>query len=458
MSSPFDSDNDEEQEVANIVSQNLSSAVNDKIDNGNSTNCCVLGRIEIIGSERVSDGGSAYTAYIIDVNGVQLKRRYSEFESIRKILKRLYPHLIIPPIPEKHKLTSYATLKMKKAAEDSEIVEVRKKMLQSFLRKVNEHPVLSKEHLFHRFLEQGTWSDVLFSSSSSSVGQSQQSSQQAQSSVSAGTKQKIVSKVGPARKLKNPDLKFLSLESGSEQYLNSVLSLEKSQKGIFKKLAESDQLLSELGLIFNGISLNMNSEVSIADKQIKDVKTEQYIEAIGGVYDTMHELTQRFNVGLKDLSLSLHEQSQIAQTVVDLLKLRHLKHAQWEDLGDTLEQKKMHLNNLEQGLVSPSASGSGFFGAITGKFQSLLDNDPEMTRRNNVAKLKDTIITLEKSREEAHQDLLKFNELVSQELNRFQEVKTRDLRAIMERFAKVHHSYFEKCVKEWEDVLQVLDQ
>lgn len=33
-----------------------------------------------------------------------MRRRYSEFESMRKILKRLYPHVVVPPIPEKHSL------------------------------------------------------------------------------------------------------------------------------------------------------------------------------------------------------------------------------------------------------------------------------------------------------------------------------------------------------------------
>jgi sorting nexin-41/42 len=37
-----------------------------------------------------------------------LRRRYSEFASFREALVRLFPTLIIPPIPEKHSMcTSY---------------------------------------------------------------------------------------------------------------------------------------------------------------------------------------------------------------------------------------------------------------------------------------------------------------------------------------------------------------
>lgn len=36
-----------------------------------------------------------------------LRRRYSEFASFREALVRLFPTLIIPPIPEKHSMCTY---------------------------------------------------------------------------------------------------------------------------------------------------------------------------------------------------------------------------------------------------------------------------------------------------------------------------------------------------------------
>src|SRR5271169_911202 len=96
-----------------------------------------------------------------------LRRRYSEFASFREVLVRLFPTLIIPPIPEKHSMCNppfppfYYALKLRiadyaaaprKATEDVNIIDHRKRMLQSFLNRLAQHPILRRDHVVHRFL------------------------------------------------------------------------------------------------------------------------------------------------------------------------------------------------------------------------------------------------------------------------------------------------------------------
>lgn len=78
--------------------------------------------------------------------------RYSEFESLRTNLTKLYPTLIIPPIPSKQSIGEYA-IKQAKAKEDAAMIARRKRMLQTFLNRIGRHPILSNEHVFHRFLD-----------------------------------------------------------------------------------------------------------------------------------------------------------------------------------------------------------------------------------------------------------------------------------------------------------------
>ena len=78
--------------------------------------------------------------------------RYSEFESLRSSLVKLYPTIIIPPIPSKNTIGDYA-IKQTKAKEDAALIARRKRMLQTFLNRVARHPILSNEHVFHRFLD-----------------------------------------------------------------------------------------------------------------------------------------------------------------------------------------------------------------------------------------------------------------------------------------------------------------
>lgn len=82
----------------------------------------------------------------------EARHRYSEFESLRLNLTKLYPTLIIPPIPSKQTIGDYA-IKQAKAREDAALIARRKRMLQTFLNRIARHPILSNEHVFHRFLQ-----------------------------------------------------------------------------------------------------------------------------------------------------------------------------------------------------------------------------------------------------------------------------------------------------------------
>ena len=82
----------------------------------------------------------------------EARHRYSEFESLRTHLVKLYPTLIIPPIPSKNTIGDYA-VKQSKAKEDAVLIARRKRMLQTFLNRIARHPILSNERIFHRFLD-----------------------------------------------------------------------------------------------------------------------------------------------------------------------------------------------------------------------------------------------------------------------------------------------------------------
>lgn len=98
----------------------------------------------------------------------------------------MYPYAIVPPIPEKHSVKDYAS-KPGKAKENPEIIDKRKRMLESFLNRVAVHPTLSGLHIFHQFLKgEGTWTDIL-----------------AMSGLSFHLKKKNTVKVGE-RTIKNP--------------------------------------------------------------------------------------------------------------------------------------------------------------------------------------------------------------------------------------------------------------
>lgn len=81
-----------------------------------------------------------------------MRRRYSEFASLRNTLVNLHPTLIIPPIPEKHTTADYVAKPMK-AKEDVGIIELRKRMLAVFLNRCRRMQEVREDGVWWRFLD-----------------------------------------------------------------------------------------------------------------------------------------------------------------------------------------------------------------------------------------------------------------------------------------------------------------
>lgn len=124
--------------------------------------------IQITDHQKLSElSGASYTMYLMQFQcdrsptKFTVRRRYSEFESFRKILKLVHPTLVIPPIPEKNSIGDYAT-KPTTAKEDPILIDKRKRMLQNFLNRVVSHPVLKRFHGFHLFISsEKNWMDIV---------------------------------------------------------------------------------------------------------------------------------------------------------------------------------------------------------------------------------------------------------------------------------------------------------
>lgn len=111
------------------------------------------GTITIVDAGKNNEGsGGSFISYTIRTGELEVRRRYSEFESLRASLARLYPCAIVPPIPAKQSIADY-TAGTAKAREDQATIEHRKRMLDNFLKRTASHKMLRYENVFHRFLD-----------------------------------------------------------------------------------------------------------------------------------------------------------------------------------------------------------------------------------------------------------------------------------------------------------------
>ncbi|KAG8834168.1 Sorting nexin, cytoplasm-to-vacuole targeting pathway/endosomal sorting [Serendipita sp. 400] len=440
--------------------------------------------------------GKIYIAYVIRTGNSDARRRYSEFESLRSGLVKLYPTLIIPPIPSKQSLGDYA-IKQSRAKEDATMISRRKRMLQAFLNRIARHPILSNEHTFHRFLDgEVSWSEVLHSPPMSLAPKNVLRAPP-HNPTDANPHPGYAALPSPSTSvsLRHPDQRFMDSEAFTDKFASHLSgTMEKVTRRTMKRWSDYSQDNAELGAILNGFSLSETGQLAVA------------VERTGQAVDTTYVSTTQL---LQDLEQSwaepLHEYSQFAEIIKKLLVFRHQKHAQYEMTKNALENKREVMDEFERseaeaqrlqnalsgssinatapgrrgatllsgegdediiGPSSPNAqsatshsmpmrrkstSGGGLLSAISYSIQGMMDVDPEAARRNNMSKTKESISQLEDALHISTQDLKYTSATIQADLDRFQRQKVADMREMCISMARIHKEWCRKNLDAWEE-------
>jgi hypothetical protein len=339
--------------------------------------------IQIISAGKNTEGGGGFITYTIRTKEIEVRRRYSEFASLRQTLVNLHPTLIIPPIPEKHSFADYAA-KPTKAKEDAGVIELRKRMLATFLNRCRRMKEVREDGVWWRFLDPNvSWSEVLHSHPAASIPKNnlkappldpanptqghsylpvpsanaklRSNSSTSQSgtpisppqSTSASAASHTTPQIQYARfpplsqDLSEPELDpyFSTFESSSKD-LELLLtgSMEKVNQRLLRHLFALSDDLMDLGARYNAFSLSEQS-ASVAHA----------IEKTGQACDFTYLQTRDMSSGLSaGFAEPMRESAQFAGVVRSVLRYRVLKRIQEEMTRDELEKARMRLQQLEQ--------------------------------------------------------------------------------------------------------------
>ncbi|RKP02455.1 hypothetical protein CXG81DRAFT_10776 [Caulochytrium protostelioides] len=411
---------------------------------------------------------------------IETKRRYSEFESLAKILARAHPAIVVPPIPEKHAISDYAT-KTAKVREDPSLLNRRQRQLQTFLNRVAQHPVLSREHIFHQFLVATTtsWTDLLAQSDQSHLLRKQRSG-----SLRFTDNLKLTDK--STAPLKNPEPRFAAAERYTSQFLEQMQHTYRVQKRIGKQHVDMMQTLAELGHKYNSFSLSLDHHT-----------LGPLLEFFGEAFDKTVPITERFYKA-QDASATdtLHEYAQFAQTIEGLLRARHRKQADLEGTVDSIAAKRATLAQLEASeqesqriaaivnaegfrgsgfgtsgtsphsaghssasttlggspYARPVVMGTSYYsgGSLLASINSLLDHDPEASRRNQISKTREKIVQLEAAQARLEVELAETNATLAEDLDRFQAGKVRDIKAMLTTLCRQQITHANEMREVWQ--------
>ncbi|KAI4280971.1 MAG: hypothetical protein L6R38_004035 [Xanthoria sp. 2 TBL-2021] len=342
-------------------------------------------QILITDAGKSHESGGSYIVYTIRTGDLEVRRRYSEFHSLRSTLVNLHPTLVIPPIPEKHSMADYAA-KPTKAKEDVAIIELRKRMLTMFLNRCRKMRDVREDGVWWRFLDpNASWSEVLHSHPVASIPKSIMKAPPLDPSnptpahqwlpvPSTSAKLRSVSRTNSSgTPMSPPQQSFMassaahtipapqlysrfppSSQNLSEQeldpYFNNFESntrdletllqgnIEKVNRRTLTHLSALSTDMAELGARYNGFSLSEQSATVAAA-----------IERVGQAVDSSYIATEELSSSLgASFAEPMRESAQFASVVRSVLRYRIMKRIQQEMTKDELYSKRNLLESLER--------------------------------------------------------------------------------------------------------------
>ncbi|KAA8911462.1 hypothetical protein FN846DRAFT_774047 [Sphaerosporella brunnea] len=324
-------------------------------------------QIVITDAGKNHEGSGAFIVYTIRTGDLEVRRRYSEFESLRKNLSLLHPCLIVPPIPEKHQVSDYVTAPTS-AKENVNIIDHRKRMLGVFLQRCARMKEIRYDSVFQRFLDpNASWGEVTLSPPISNLPKHHlrapplnpsepTSAHQYLPIPSASAKLKISSSPPttshgnpPGNFGRFPPLNHNLAESELDPYFNNyeastrayeaILtgSIERVNRRILKRMQELSLDYHELGARYNAWSLSESGDLAGAIEKIG--------QAVDSTYIATEELARVLGSSFAE---PLRESAQFAGVVQKVLRYRVLKRIQEDMTRDLLSQKRSLLESLEK--------------------------------------------------------------------------------------------------------------
>ncbi|KAI2630483.1 hypothetical protein GGS21DRAFT_203685 [Xylaria nigripes] len=318
------------------------------------------------------ESGGKYIVYTIRTGDLEVRRRYSEFASLRDALTKLHPTLVIPPIPEKHTMADYAA-NPTNAKQDQQIIDLRKRMLAVFLNRCRRMDQVREDGILWRFLDPNvSWNEVLHSHPLSSIPKSVlkappldtanptpahaylpipsssaklKNAGNPSSNPSFDSSSTVASQVlhrfpADAQDLSEHDLDpyFVAFESSIKELENALMGpMEKVNRRTLSHLSALASDLSDLGAKFNAFALSEPS-ASLAAA----------IERVGQAADSSYIATEELSSSLgANFAEPMRENAQFAGVVRNVLRYRVLKRVQQEMTNDDLVKKKTLLEQLE---------------------------------------------------------------------------------------------------------------
>lgn len=388
-----------------------------------------------------------YTIKMINLNDSQeeilTRRRYSEFELLRLVLTKIFPLIIVPPIPPKNYVNIFKNVQTGNYINSThlnkaKLIEHRKRLLSNFLNNCLEISQIRSLEFFSKFLDPNSnWVDEinLISSQLPKSIYLLNPENGLRTDETYGHMPVPTSRIGFLKENRlgkyivgededanvpvSPEEDELAIATPTSSYIINTSHLDELNKKIMENYVGLSNDYTELGTIFNAFSLIL-SDTSGVQTKTDEIKLNVLLDKLGQSFD---RLFITINALIGDLEAKFSEPlGEVVQysTILHFISRYQLKKLKQKGLLDTdLKEKRLALDELLgeskiEGITNAQplaknttydfdgtpGKGSKFkfptMKKITQYVTDIIDQNPDQTRKQKILHLEQKIKTLEK--------------------------------------------------------------
>lgn len=370
-----------------------------------------------------------------------VRRRFTDFVYLYKVLFRQYTHVAVPPLPDKHKMEYVRGDRF-----GPDFTQRRAHSLHRFIKRLTLHPVLRRNITFLNFLESSDWNSTMrtrtarggslsetgggpsLGGNSSTVGSSAFESFQDWG-------------INLFTKPHKPDKRFIEVREKADKLDEDLGHVEKIVARVARREGDLEVDYADLATQFRKL---VDMEAGIGEELTSFADS---VEATGQGFKALRDATDQAYVG------SLRDMSSYVGSTKALLKVREQKQLDFEALTDYLTKAASDRDILasQHGSSSLSSGPSSF---IRSKIEDVRGVDHEQSRRDRLRKTEMQIERLTREVEEAKNLSEAFDDQVVVEVSEFERIKACEFRDTLGGLADAEMQFWKNMIKTWEGFIE----
>ncbi|KAF4879341.1 Sorting nexin-4 [Colletotrichum siamense] len=389
-----------------------------------------------------NDGSKdTFVSYLITTNTTfatfqrsqaSVRRRFTDFVFLYKVLSRDYPTAAVPPLPDKQRMEYVSGNRF-----GPDFTNRRAHSLQRFLTRLSLHPVLRRADILHIFLESPDWNATMRSRST----RGSQSSDAGSSGVFDNLTDSFLNAFTKAHK---HDKRFLEVRERSDRLDEDLAHVEK----VVARVARRE---NDIELDFKDLAEQFQKLITLEPGVENEVR-----HFANSVEDTAMGLRKLKDVTDQDYLGSLRDMQAYSTALKSLLKAREQKQVDYEQLTGYLNKDTADRDSLQSGGGGGGLSGAS--GRLMRKLEDVRGVDHEQSRRDRQRKLEMSIDKLTIEAERAKKTSEMFDDEVVKEVSDFERIKRVEFKKQLGGLADSHIEFYDEVIEIWEGYVKAMEK